>query len=199
MGNQLPDEASCAEARAVLRFWFGAPAEYGARLKRWFDKDPAFDAEIGALYTALRERLALGGAKAWLETRADCLAYIIVLDQFSRHIHRGTARAFDADALALRAARHAVERGFEKILLPVERLFVCLPFQHSEAIADQHMGCELAAALQDFPETKDVYRFALAHRDIVERFGRFPHRNAALARTSTPEEVDFLKQPGSSF
>src|SRR4051812_38535427 len=161
MANQLPDEADFAEAREVLRFWFGEAPEYGTRLKRWFEKDPAFDAQIGALYAALRDRLALGAAKDWLETRADCLAYIIVLDQFSRHIYRGTARAFDADALALQVARQAVERGYEKGLRPVERLFVCLPFQHSEALVDQHAGCTLAAALREFPETKDVYRFAL--------------------------------------
>ncbi len=199
MTNYLPDEARSPEARRVLRFWFGEPAEYGSPLKRWFEKDPAFDARIKNDFSPLREGLASGDATDWLAECADCLAYIVVLDQFSRHIHRGTGRAFEADALALRAARLALERRFDQRLLPVELLFVCLPFQHSETIADQHVGCEIAERLRKYPETEDVYRYAIAHRDIVQRFGRFPHRNAALGRKSSAEEIEFLKQPGSSF
>ena len=199
MAHYLPDEAHDPEARGVLRFWFGAPPEYGTRLKRWFEKDPAFDGLIRGSFAPLRERLAQGACLEWLDEGADCLAYIVTLDQFSRHVHRGRAQAFEADPLALRAARLARQRGFDRSLLPVERLFVCLPFQHSESLEDQDIGCEIAAELQPFPETDDVLRFALAHRDIVRRFGRFPHRNAALGRESTAEEVEFLKQPGSSF
>jgi uncharacterized protein (DUF924 family) len=199
MANYLPDEAADPEAGAVLRFWFGEPPQYGQRLRRWFEKDPAFDALIRESFAPLRERLALGASRDWLEERAGCLAYIVALDQFSRHIHRGSGRAFDADPLALRAARIALQRGFDRALLPVERLFICLPFQHSEALEDQHTGCEIATELRASPETEDVLRFALAHRDIIRRFGRFPHRNAALGRESTAEEVEFLKQPGSSF
>ena len=135
----------------------------------------------------------------WIGHRADCLAYIIVLDQFPRNIFRGTARAFASDALALRAAHNAVAAGFDRELLAVERLFAYLPFEHSEALEDQRTSCALHEPLASFPETADVYRYALAHRAIVERFGRFPHRNAALARDSTPEEIAFLTEPGSSF
>ena len=199
MEHYLPGEAQKAEASAVLRFWFREPPEYGTRLKRWFEKDPALDACVRKLFLPLVERLAGGGNENWLQRRAECLAYIIVLDQFPRHIFRGASRAFAADPLALRAARHAVTREFDRALLPVERLFAYLPFQHSEALADQLKGCELAAPLAAFIETGDVYRYALAHHDIVQRFGRFPHRNAALGRASTPEELSFLKEPGSSF
>jgi uncharacterized protein (DUF924 family) len=112
---------------------------------------------------------------------------------------RGSARAFAADPLALEASKMAIARGWDRDRLPVEKLFVYLPLEHSEVLADQRRACELTEPLAGFPETEDVYRYALAHRDIIERFGRFPHRNAVLGRVSTPEEVEFLKQPGSSF
>jgi uncharacterized protein (DUF924 family) len=112
---------------------------------------------------------------------------------------RDAARAFATDPLALASARHALAEGYDAGLLPVERLFVYLPFEHSESLEDQLTACELLAPLAAFPETEDAYRYAIAHRDIIVRFGRFPHRNAALGRTSTPEEIQFLKQPGSGF
>ena len=199
MQNYRPEEAQAPEARAVLRFWFGEPPQYGTALKRWFAKDTDFDAQVRSLFQPLHERLAAGGNMEWVGRRADCLAYIIALDQFPRNIFRGTARAFASDALALRAARNAVAAGFDRELLAVERLFMYLPFEHSEALEDQLRSCTLYESLASFAETADVYPYALAHRAIVERFGRFPHRNAALARDSTPEEVAFLKEPGSSF
>lgn len=181
----------------VLAFWFGSGDEYGKRQKRWFEKDAAFDAEIKRHFLDLYETLA--GNRDWLDAPKDCLARIIVLDQFPRQMFRGNARAFAADRLALDAAKLAVERGYDRALLPVEKLFVYLPFEHSEVLADQLRACELTEPLARFPETDDVYRYAVAHRDIVQRFGRFPHRNAILGRVSTPEEIEFLKQPGSSF
>ena len=199
MQNYRPEEAQAPEAKAVLRFWFGEPPQYGTALKRWFAKDPEFDAQVRSLFEPLHERLAAGGNMQWIGQRGDCLAYIIALDQFPRNIFRDTARAFASDALALRAARNAVAAGFDRDLLAVERLFIYLPFQHSEALEDQLRSCALYEPLLSFPETADVYRYALAHRDIVKRFGRFPHRNAALARDSTPEEIAFLKESGSSF
>jgi uncharacterized protein (DUF924 family) len=112
---------------------------------------------------------------------------------------RGTPRAFATDPLALEIARHAVTRGFDRSLLPMERLFVYLPFEHSENLADQERACDLTQPLDlVVPELK-AYSYALAHRDIIRRFGRFPHRNAILGRASTPEELEFLKGPGSSF
>jgi uncharacterized protein (DUF924 family) len=186
-------------AGQVLEFWFGAAEDYGRRHKRWFDKDPGFDAEIRRRFGSLYEDLARGGGRDWLIEPHSCLARIVVLDQFPRQIHRGSARAFATDALALDTARYAVGEGYDKPMLPVERLFVYLPFEHSESLEDQQLACELTRPLEAFPETSDVYRYALAHHDIIARFGRFPHRNTALGRVSTAEELEFLKQPGSGF
>ena len=181
----------------VLAFWFGSGADYGKRHKRWFEKDPAFDAEITQRFLHLYE--ALARSPGWLDDARACLGRIVVLDQFPRQMFRGKPRAFATDALALQAARLTVERGYDRGLLPVERMFVYLPFEHSEALEDQERACALTKPLAAFPETDDVHRYALAHREVIRRFGRFPHRNAILGRTSTPQELDFLKQPGSSF
>jgi uncharacterized protein (DUF924 family) len=188
-----------SSARDVLLFWFGGPADHGKRHKRWFEKDPALDREIRERFLPLYEEAAAGRLAGWQESAHGCLALILVLDQFPRHIFRGSARAFAADGLALQAARHAVSRQFDRRMLAVERLFLYLPFEHSEALADQLTACELTEPLTAFEETADAHRYAIAHRDIVQRFGRFPHRNAALGRPSTPEEIEFLKQPGSAF
>jgi uncharacterized protein (DUF924 family) len=198
----IPDRASAAEdldARQVLRFWFGEPAEYGRRRKAWFEKDAAFDADVRANFATLLGEIAAGARPGWVTRAPECLARILVLDQFSRHIYRGSPRAFAADPVALATARHAVSRGYDNAMLPVERLFVYLPFEHSEALEDQVHACELTAPLAAFPETADAPRYALAHREIIERFGRFPHRNAVLGRESTEAERAFLLQPGSTF
>jgi uncharacterized protein (DUF924 family) len=183
----------------VLLFWFGPAAEWGKPHKRWFTKSDAFDREVRERFLPLHEEAAAGRLSHLRESAADCLALILLLDQFPRNMFRGTPRAFATDPLALETARHAVDRGFDRGLLPVERLFVYLPFEHAETLAHQERSCELTKALDAYPETNDVYRYALAHRDIIRRFGRFPHRNAILGRTSTPEELEFLKEPGSSF
>lgn len=187
------------QAKQVLDFWFGEGGEYGTRDERWFKKDPAFDAQIRARFLPLYEELAAGKHADWLDRAPSCLARIVVLDQFPRNMLRGSPRAFAADRLALEAARHAVERGYDRDMLPVERMFAYLPFEHSESLQDQLKACELTAPLDSFPETFDAHRYAVRHREIVERFGRFPHRNAILGRASTPEELEFLKQPGSGF
>jgi len=187
------------KAQEVLLFWFGGPLEQGKRHKRWFEKDAAFDREIRERFLGLYEEAATGRLAHWEERPADCLALIVTLDQFPRNMFRGSARAFAADPLALQAARHGVAQGFDRTMKPVERLFAYLPFEHSERLEDQLEACELMQPLTAFEETADAYRYAVAHRDIVQRFGRFPHRNAALGRASTTEEIEFLKQPGSSF
>jgi len=184
-------------AEDVLEFWFGGAADYGQRHKRWFEKDPSFDAQITERFLPLYEELVHD--LRWLGDARHCLARIVVLDQFARQMFRGTPRAFASDPLALQAARVALEHGHDVGRLPVERLFLYLPFEHSEVLADQERACELMAPLAAFPETEDVLRYAIAHRDIIRRFGRFPHRNSIVGRASTPEEVEFLKQPGSSF
>jgi uncharacterized protein (DUF924 family) len=173
------------DSSKVLEFWF-------ARGEDWFRKSDAFDAEVrGFLQTY--EAMASGG-QDWLQKPDTCLARIIVLDQFPRNMFRGTTRAFATDALALEAARIALAKHFDARYSREEKIFAYLPFEHSEALADQQLACELMKPLGG-----EQYRYAIAHRDIIARFGRFPHRNAILGRASTPEEIEFLKQPGSSF
>lgn len=188
-------ETKDPRAAEVMRFWF----EKGERDARWFEKNEAFDAEIRNRFLALHEEAASGALDAWKQSAGDCLALIVLLDQFPRNMFRGTPRAFAADARALDAARHAVARGYDSGMTPSQRMFLYLPFEHSESVVDQEISCRLNEPLAAFPATHDVYRYAVRHREIVERFGRFPHRNAALGRASTPEEIEFLKQPGSGF
>ena len=177
---------SSHRAEEVLRFWFGQDP------KHWFVKNASFDAEIRSRFLPLYDELAAN--EDWLSRPYHCLARIVVLDQFPRNMFRGTARAFAADPLALAAAKQAVAKGYDRDLLPAEKQFVYLPFEHSEALADQERACELMRPLGD-----EQYDYALRHKAIIERFGRFPHRNAILGRESTPEEIEFLKQPGSGF
>ncbi len=186
-------------AEEILEFWFGTQSERGSARKAWFEKNAAFDESIRARFLGLYEAAAGGRLGAWRESSNECLALIVLLDQFSRNMFRNSARAFAADALALDAARHAVERGFDRGLLPVERQFLYLPFEHSEALEDQLRACELMRSLEEFPQTAEAHLWARKHLEIIRRFGRVPHRNAVLGRASTTEEVEFLKQPGSSF
>jgi len=194
-----PDEAKDPRAAEVLRFWFGDASEYGQRLKRWFEKDAAFDDAVRARFLSVYEEAAAGRLAQWRESPPECLAFIVVLDQFSRNVFRNDPRAFAADALALEAARNAIGRGIDRPLLPVERQFVYLPFEHSESLEDQQRCCALMETLKAFPETFDVQEWAIKHLAIIERFGRFPHRNAVLGRASTPEEIEYLAQPGAGF
>jgi len=179
-------------APEVLAFWFGSGADYGVAQKRWFEKDPAFDAQVRARFSEVHQ--ALSNSREWLGAPAECLARIIVLDQFPRNMFRGTARAFATDRLALAAARHAIASGYDRGWVRVEKIFAYLPFEHSESLEDQERACELMQPLGE-----EQYDYALRHKAIIERFGRFPHRNAILGRASTPEELEFLKQPGSGF
>ncbi|HET9653238.1 MAG TPA: DUF924 family protein, partial [Usitatibacter sp.] len=165
----------------------------------WFRKDVAFDEEIRRRFGELHAAAAARSLDAWRASPEPMLALVIVLDQFSRNIYRGDARAFAQDAHALECAKEAVVRGDDLAMLPVERQFLYLPFEHSEDLADQETGVERMRSLDAFDETRGISDWAVRHRDIIRRFGRFPHRNAALGRDSTPEEVEFLKQPGSGF
>jgi uncharacterized protein (DUF924 family) len=177
-----------AKAAEVLRFWFEAHP------KDWFVKNPDFDAEVRARFLALHEAAAAGQLAHWADDPRTCLALVIVLDQFPRNMFRGQARAFATDAQARAAARVILERGWNKAMSQPQQLFACLPFEHSESLADQVLCCEL---MKDFDA--EQLRYAIRHREIIERFGRFPHRNAILGRESTPAELEFLKAPGSSF
>ncbi len=127
------------------------------------------------------------------------LALVVVLDQFSRNLYRNDPRAFAQDAHARECAREAIARGDDRHSLPVERMFLYLPFEHSEDRGDQVRALELMTSIDEFAETRGMSQWAMKHKVIVDRFGRFPHRNACLGRESTPEEAEFLKTPGSGF
>jgi uncharacterized protein (DUF924 family) len=172
----------------VVRFWLEEHA------KDWFVKNPELDAEIRRRFHALYEEAVAGKLDAWLDEPRKCLARVILLDQFARNMFRGAARAFDADPLARAAARRILARGWHERMTPSEQLFAYLPFEHSESLEDQSLSCELMKGFE--PE---LYRYALRHREIIQRFGRFPHRNDILGRQSTAAEIEFLKLPGSGF
>ena len=175
------------KAADVLDFWF-------SRSKDWFAKSPEFDEEIRARFLALHEAAASGELEFWKQDHLGCLALVIALDQFPRNLFRDRARAFATDEMARATARSLLRRGWDQRLTKDERLFAYLPFEHSEALADQELCCELMK-----PLGPELLQYAERHREIIQRFGRFPHRNAALGRDSTPDEVAFLKEPGSSF
>jgi len=180
----------------VLDFWFGAPnsRERGRPRKLWFEKSEPVDAEIRRRFLAIWERAARGELGRWQATPLASLALVVTLDQFPRNMFRGTARAYASDPLALAAARNMIALEFDRLLSPVERVFAYLPFAHAEDLVAQRRSLALFHALG--PEDM---RSAKRHYEIIARFGRFPHRNATLGRQSTPEETEFLQQPGSSF
>ncbi len=182
----------------VITFWFGErdSAELGKpRRELWFVKTAKTDAEIARRFGADMEAAADGRLNHLAETVEGALALVILLDQFPRNVFRDTPRAFATDAKARVIAREALDKDFDRELLMVQRCFLYLPFEHSEDLADQERSVELFGALDGY----DVLEYAIRHRDIVARFGHFPHRNAILGRESTPEEIEFLKEPGSSF
>jgi uncharacterized protein (DUF924 family) len=185
----------------ILDFWFGTPdaPEYGRERKEWFVKDPAFDERIRSLFLPHYRQAAAGELENWQEQPLSCLALIITLDQFPRNLFRGTSSAFASDRLALQYAEQAVERGFDRSLLPVQRWFIYLPFEHSEDIEVQRKSLQLWETLRDDPGSAGPIDYARRHYEVIARFGRFPHRNAILGRKSTPDEEEFLRQPGSSF
>ena len=193
------------DALAVLDFWFGPPDDPGHAQprKQWFTKDEAFDAQIRQRFGPLIEQALIGGIDDWLTRPVDplpALARVLVLDQFTRNAFRGTARAFAGDDMALQTARALVASGADRALTGVQRQFAYLPFEHAEDLSHQRTAVQLYQQLAvDEPARADLVVWAQKHLDIVARFGRFPHRNAALGRTSTPEEAAFLLTPGSGF
>src|ERR671916_2707868 len=185
----------------VLEFWFGHEGEpgYGEFRDAWFRKDEGFDQEVRERFGPLYERAAAGELDGWREEARSCLALVICLDQFPRNMFRGDGRTHATDAKAMESARYAVERAFDRELPPFQRMFVYMPFMHSENLEDQRRSVELFERLAEKPGAPDVTSYAVGHMDIVERFGRFPHRNGILGRETTPEEAEFLERPGSSF
>jgi len=186
-----------ARAAQVLDFWFAGSA---APRQEWFRKDAAFDAQIAARFGVLVEHALAGGLVEWAHEPDNGLARVILLDQFTRNIFRDTPRAFAGDAQALAAAQAMVARGDDQALPPLRRLFIYLPFEHAEDGAMQQQSLRLFAALTVADAAlADFEDYARRHADVVERFGRFPHRNGVLGRVSTEEELLFLQQPGSRF
>ena len=177
-------------ARKVHEFWFKEcdPDD-------WFKKSDALDAEIQKRFGSLHAQLSQKEAGEFLHSPEDAFAAIILLDQLSRNLFRGDPRSFASDPLALEIARGMIAKGWDKDIALNWRVFVYLPFEHSEALEDQDTCVELGSARGDEKFT----RYAKAHRDVIKRFGRFPHRNSILGRPSTAEEEAYLSQPGSGF
>ncbi len=186
-----------ARAGAVLEFWFGG--QTGARAE-WFRKDDAFDAAIRARFGADVDAALDSGLRDWDADPPGALARMLLLDQFTRNTFRGTPRAFAGDRLALEAARAMVARGDDQALPALRRVFVYLPFEHAEDATAQQQSLRLFEALERAdPALASFADYARRHAAVIERFGRFPHRNPILGRASTAEERAYLQQPGSGF
>lgn len=185
----------------VLEFWFGKPGEegYGEFRKAWFGPDEDFDARFRERFLEDFEEAAAGRLKDWEQTPEGALALIILLDQGSSMLFRGNRRAFETDPLSLAVARRALERGFDQRFPELHRWFFYLPFEHSEDPADQARAVELFSRLEPTEANLLALDYAVRHQRVIERFGRFPNRNAALGRESTPEELEFLAGPDAPF
>jgi uncharacterized protein (DUF924 family) len=176
----------------VLDFWFSEQTR-----PRWWDKDETFDAEVRRRFEAVHREAAAGKLAEWERTAEGALALIVSLDQFPRNMYRDTPRAFATDPQARAAAERAVGRGFDRQFDDADhRMFFYLPFEHSERIEDQD---RCVALVRERCGAGDYPKYAEAHRDVIRRFGRFPHRNAILGRRNTPEEEAYLSQPGAGF
>jgi uncharacterized protein (DUF924 family) len=193
-----------ADAEEILTFWFGDPetedTSYAARRKLWFGKSTDLDQKILDRFRGAYNQAASGQLDAWQEQPGTALALILLLDQFPRNMFRGTPQAFATDRTALAVAKGAIDRNFHHQLTPVQRLFLYLPLEHSEDLADQQQSVARFRQLYaDSPELEDALDYAIRHFEVIHQFGRFPHRNQTLNRDSTLAEIEFLKQPGSSF
>lgn len=194
----MNDSVPPFSAQEVLDFWFGSKdaPDHGEPRAAWFKKDETFDAEIRRRFSGLHAATALGMLDYfWKDNPEGNLALVISLDQFSRQLYRGKAKAFAQDQHALKMAKLAIENDFDRDAPASVRLFWYLPFEHSENLEDQDRAIELIKPLGNAEWT----RYAEEHRAVIARFGRFPHRNAALGRESTPEEEAYLAEPGSGF
>ena len=194
--------ANAADPSDILDFWFGAEgsAEFGRQRKVWFKKDADFDAEIATRFGPAIERALRGELDAWAANARGALARILLLDQFTRNAFRGDRRAFAGDAQALAGATATVGARLDEQLPPFMRAFVYMPFEHAEGMAMQDEAVRVFTRLQGVaPELAHMLDYARRHRAVIEQFGRFPGRNAALGRQSTAEEAAYLAKPGSGF
>lgn len=185
-------------ATELLDFWFGKSRESGmGRDDVWFGGGDALDAELRQRFGELHSAAMRGELDSWADTPQGVLALVLLLDQLSRNLHRGTAAAFAGDAAAVRLARATVEQGWDRQLHPYERAFLYLPFEHSETPDDQRESVRLFTQLRDDSGgsfgSGEGLRYALEHQKVIDRFGRFPHRNACLGRESTAEELQYLE------
>lgn len=198
-----------ARAEEILEFWFAETArdafQIDARMSHWFGDDPVVDQAVRERFAADVEAASGGALEDWAETARGRLALIILIDQFRRNIHRGTRRAYTKDHEVLKLTIHGIERGHDAELLPVERAFFYMPLQHSESLKVQDFAVQTYRALLDSVEPtheatfQTFLDFAELHRDIVARFGRFPHRNAVLGRQNTAEESVYLGEDAPAF
>ncbi len=197
------------DGREVLDFWYGPLGPEGLaepeKRSRWFSRDAEFDREIRERFAALHALLLSGQRPAWSREPSGLVAAVIVLDQFSRNMFRGTAAMYAGDLRALGLSLEGIALGYDTSFPMVYQWFLYMPLMHSEDLAMQQRCVELFQALAQkvSGQAKELadgaLKYAFSHRDIVERFGRFPHRNEILGRVTTDEELEFLKQPGSSF
>lgn len=174
----------------VIGFWLNAGP------KKWFAKSDGFDSAIALRFEPTHHGAARGEYDHWSMTAEGALALLIVLDQFPRNLYRGSAHAFATDGKARAVARSAIDAGFDRQVEPLLRRFFYLPLEHSEALADQDMALALFTELRDETGDEDSLRYALLHREVIARFGRFPHRNPLFGRTTTAEEQAFLDSGG---
>lgn len=184
----------------ILAFWFDDPdpqRQYGEFRPVWFKQDPAFDEQIRQRFLTDYEQAATGQFASWQQESHPCLALILLLDQFPRNLFRGSPRSFATDGQALAAAENAIAHDFDHALIPVERNFLYLPFEHSERMAHQDKNVALFTALANSaPELQRSLDYAIRHRDVIAKFGRFPHRNKILGRQTTAEEEAYLQTHG---
>jgi uncharacterized protein (DUF924 family) len=188
-------------AQALIEFWFGPPSDPERETHRdiWFKSTAEHDALLERLFLADYEQAARGALAAWESAPESALALLLLLDQIPRNVFRGTPRAYATDAAARAAADRAMAKGFDATVPPAWRKFFYMPLHHSENADDQRRSIELMQAVPNDPARADNIRYAGRYLDIIERFGRFPHRNAVLGRVSTPEEIAFLKEPESQL
>ncbi len=181
--REMTDLTTIASPQTILEFWFAESAQ-----ARWFDSTPAFDHTLRERFLEAYRAAAAGRLEDWEQTPPGALALAIALDQFPLNMFRGQPESFATEAAARAVADRAIARGFDRELEPIQRLFLYLPFMHGEALADQDRSVSLFERLG----LEDSLHFARHHRDLIARFGRFPHRNAILGRDSTPEEIAYL-------
>lgn len=192
-----------SRADVILSFWFAQPQDneeyYEERRQLWFASNPQIDQDIRDRFLADYQAAYEGRLNKWEQAPQTTLALLLLFDQFPRNMFRGQSQAFATDAQARRLTFKLLQTGEASKLLPVEQMFVYMPLMHSEELVDQQQSVTLFRQLAQQHPPLDSVTYAVKHQEIIERFGRFPHRNVILGRVSTPEELAFLTQPGSSF